>query len=126
MCKGKCGSKCLGSMIMWTLLIVGGLNWGLVGIFNLDLVAAIFGDMSVVTRIVYTLVAVAAIGTLAGGCCCKKCKKGGCCKDGSCDKGACAGGTCEMKEDEEDEECASCASGSCDTHGEEKKEGEEA
>ena len=107
MCKGKCGSKCLGSMIMWTLLIVGGLNWGLVGIFNLDLVAAIFGDMSVVTRIVYILVAVAALGSFAG-CCCKKCK------GGSCDKGACAGGTCEMKEDKE---CASCASGSCDTHG---------
>lgn len=43
------------------LLVVGGLNWGLVGIFSFDLVAAIFGDMSVVSRIVYILVAVAAL-----------------------------------------------------------------
>jgi uncharacterized membrane protein YuzA (DUF378 family) len=34
------------------LLIVGGLNWGLVGLFDFDLVAAIFGDMSVISRIV--------------------------------------------------------------------------
>lgn len=43
------------------LLIVGGLNWGLVGIFSFDLVAAIFGDLSVVSRIIYILVAVAAL-----------------------------------------------------------------
>ncbi len=43
------------------LLIVGGLNWGLVGILNLDLVAAIFGAMSVISRIVYTLVGISAI-----------------------------------------------------------------
>lgn len=43
------------------LVIVGGLNWGLVGIFNFDLVATIFGDMSVISRIVYTLVGVAAL-----------------------------------------------------------------
>jgi hypothetical protein len=43
------------------LLIVGGLNWGLVGIFNFDLVAAIFGVMSVLSRIIYILVGLAAI-----------------------------------------------------------------
>ena len=43
------------------LLIVGGLNWGLVGIFNFDLVAAIFGSMSVLARIVYALVGLAAV-----------------------------------------------------------------
>ena len=42
------------------LLIVGGLNWGLVGLFNFDLVAAIFG-VSIITNIVYTLVGVAAL-----------------------------------------------------------------
>ncbi len=104
MCKGKCGSKCVGSMIMWGLLIIGGLNWGLVGIFNWDLVAAIFGDMSVVSRIVYILVAVAALGTLVGGCCCKKCKGG-----------SCAGGACEPKDDAG---CGACAAGACDMHGE--------
>jgi hypothetical protein len=43
------------------LIIVGGLNWGLVGILEFDLVAAIFGDMSVLSRIVYILVAVGAL-----------------------------------------------------------------
>jgi len=47
------------------LVIVGGLNWALVGIFNFDLVAAIFGDMSVVSRIVYILVGISAIYLLA-------------------------------------------------------------
>ncbi|MFA5098799.1 MAG: DUF378 domain-containing protein [Candidatus Paceibacterota bacterium] len=48
----------------WTALvlaIVGGLNWGLVGILKFDLVAALFGDMSVVSRVVYALVGLAAI-----------------------------------------------------------------
>ena len=43
------------------LVIVGGLNWGLVGAFGFNLVAAIFGDMSVLSRIVYLLVGVSAI-----------------------------------------------------------------
>ena len=43
------------------LLIVGGLNWGLVGLFDFELVAAIFGEMSVVSRIVYVLVGVSAL-----------------------------------------------------------------
>lgn len=43
------------------LLIVGGLNWGLVGLFGFDLVAALFGQMSAVSRIVYVLVGVSAL-----------------------------------------------------------------
>ena len=43
------------------LVIVGGLNWGLVGAFKFDLVATIFGDMSSLSRIVYVLVGLAAI-----------------------------------------------------------------
>jgi hypothetical protein len=43
------------------LLIIGGLNWGLVGLFGFDLVATIFGEMSVVSRIVYVLVGISAI-----------------------------------------------------------------
>ncbi|MBE0432995.1 DUF378 domain-containing protein [candidate division WOR-3 bacterium] len=43
------------------LVIVGGLNWGLVGLFRFDLVAAIFGGMSIIARIVYVLVGVAAV-----------------------------------------------------------------
>jgi uncharacterized membrane protein YuzA (DUF378 family) len=48
-------------LLIWTLLVIGGLNWGLVGILNFDLVAAIFGDMSILSRIVYTLVGLAAV-----------------------------------------------------------------
>ena len=43
------------------LLVVGGLNWGLVGLFNFDLVAGIFGDMSALSRVVYILVGLAAV-----------------------------------------------------------------
>jgi len=43
------------------LLVVGGLNWGLVGTTGFDLVRAIFGDMTLLSRIVYTLVGVAAV-----------------------------------------------------------------
>ena len=42
------------------LVIVGGLNWGLVGLFDFDLVAAIFGAGSVLSRIVYILVGISA------------------------------------------------------------------
>lgn len=47
--------------VAFILVIVGALNWGLVGFFNWDLVAAIFGDMSTVSRIVYDLVGIAAL-----------------------------------------------------------------
>ena len=43
------------------LVIVGGLNWLLVGAFDFDLVAAIFGDMTAASRVVYVLVGLAAI-----------------------------------------------------------------
>lgn len=43
------------------LLIIGGLNWGLVGFFKFDLVAAIFGDMSGLSRVVYALVGLSAV-----------------------------------------------------------------
>ena len=47
--------------ITLVLLIVGGLNWGLVGLANFDLVAAIFGEMSLLSRIVYVLVGLSAL-----------------------------------------------------------------
>lgn len=46
------------------LTLVGAINWGLIGIFNFNLVAAIFGDMTVAARIVYSLVGIAAIVNL--------------------------------------------------------------
>ncbi len=50
--------------VAFILIIIGGLNWGLVGIFDYNLVAKIFGDTSVITKIVYILVAVSALYAL--------------------------------------------------------------
>ena len=47
--------------IAWVLVIVGGLNWGLIGFFQFDLVAMIFGDMTMAARIVYDLVGLSAV-----------------------------------------------------------------
>lgn len=44
------------------LLIVGGLNWGLVGFFNYNLVDAIFGAGAVLGSVVYGIVGVSAVG----------------------------------------------------------------
>ncbi len=52
--------------IALVLLIIGGLNWGLVGFFNFDLVAVIFGQMSVISRVVYSVVGVSALYILVG------------------------------------------------------------
>ncbi len=52
------------SALDWTailLVIIGGLNWGLIGLFDFNLVAAIFGPMTTFSRIVYSLVGLSAI-----------------------------------------------------------------
>jgi len=52
------------SVVDWiaiVLVIIGGINWGLVGFFDFDLVSAIFGVMSGVSRTVYALVGIAAL-----------------------------------------------------------------
>jgi uncharacterized membrane protein YuzA (DUF378 family) len=43
------------------LTVVGALNWGMIGLFNFDLVATIFGSMTIVTRTIYTLVGIAGL-----------------------------------------------------------------
>jgi uncharacterized membrane protein YuzA (DUF378 family) len=53
------------NLITLALIIVGGINWLLVGVADFDLVAAIFGDMSVASRAVYTLVGLSALYQLA-------------------------------------------------------------
>jgi len=54
------------NILSLVLLIVGGLNWGLVGLFRFDLVAIIFGEASLLSNIVYGLVGLSAIYTLIG------------------------------------------------------------
>ncbi|MFZ7120679.1 MAG: DUF378 domain-containing protein [Eubacteriaceae bacterium] len=46
------------------LILIGALNWGLVGIFQFDLVSFIFGSMTLLSRIVYTLIGLSGILTL--------------------------------------------------------------
>jgi len=49
-------------MITLILVIIGGLNWGLVGLFQFDLVATIFGGSAgIITRIIYVLVGLSAL-----------------------------------------------------------------
>lgn len=43
------------------LILIGALNWGLIGFFSFDLVRVVFGNMSVLSRIIYALVGIAAI-----------------------------------------------------------------
>lgn len=47
--------------IALTLIIIGAINWGLISLFGLDLVATIFGEMSVMSRIVYGLVGLSGL-----------------------------------------------------------------
>ena len=47
------------------LLIIGGLNWGLVGLFDFNLVSYIFGDNSFLTRTIYILVGLGSLGVTA-------------------------------------------------------------
>lgn len=47
--------------IAMALLIVGGLNWAMVGLFDVDVVATLFGAGSPATRLVYVLVGIAAL-----------------------------------------------------------------
>lgn len=61
-------------IIAFILVLVGALNWGLVGLFDFDLVARIFGEMTRVTRVVYILVGFSAVITLltTSSCCLRK------------------------------------------------------
>ena len=54
----------MGKFFKWLsfgLVFTGALNWGLIGIFNFDLVAFLFGNMSIWSRIIYTLIGFASL-----------------------------------------------------------------
>lgn len=48
-------------IILGSLIIIGALNWGLVGLFELDLVAYLLGDMSLASRIIYSIIGISAL-----------------------------------------------------------------
>ena len=52
------------NLVTLLLVIVGGVNWGLVGLLGFDLVAALFGEMSLLSRIVYVAVGASALWQL--------------------------------------------------------------
>lgn len=52
-------------IIALLLVIIGALNWGLIGFFRFDLVAAIFGQMSIFSRIIYAIIGIAGLYSLS-------------------------------------------------------------
>ena len=70
----KCGNACgLHSLAFW-LLVIGGLNWGLVGAFDLDVVNMIFGAWDWLEMLIQILIGLSGILILLKGSC-KSCKK---------------------------------------------------
>ncbi len=51
-------------LISYLFVIIGALNWGFVGIFGLDLVAKLLGDMSIWSRVIYILIGLSALVSL--------------------------------------------------------------
>ncbi len=56
-----------GGWMALIVLMVGGLNWGLIGLFDFNLVSFIFGDMTRLSRIIYSLVGLATLYTIFEG-----------------------------------------------------------
>lgn len=50
--------------ITLALVIIGAINWGLIGIFKFNLVDTIFGEMSIISRIIYTLVGISGLWSI--------------------------------------------------------------
>lgn len=51
-------------ILTYILIIIGALNWGLVGFMNIDAVALLFGEMSALSRIIYGIIGISAILSL--------------------------------------------------------------
>ncbi|RII34943.1 DUF378 domain-containing protein [Clostridium chromiireducens] len=47
------------------LVIIGGINWGLVGLFDFNLVSALFGTFSAMTRVIYCLIGIASLFSIS-------------------------------------------------------------
>lgn len=81
-CGGDCGGKCATCKIVWILIVIGGLNWGLQGLgmligTNLNVVSLILGSWPMVEAIVYVVVGLATLMKLFGKCGCGgKCEAG--------------------------------------------------
>ena len=67
--------KCTLAFIAWLLVVIGALNWGLVGAFGFNLVNYLLGAWPKVENIVYILVGLSALVSVFG-CRCQTCKDG--------------------------------------------------
>lgn len=47
--------------ILLTLVVIGAVNWGLIGFLRFDLVRVLFGDMSILSRIIYAAVGISGL-----------------------------------------------------------------
>ena len=74
MCMTK-GKMCSGHMVAWVLVLVGALNWGLVGGFGFNLVNSLLGSVPMAEKVVYILVGLSAVMMLFTGKC-KMCGHG--------------------------------------------------
>jgi len=52
-------------MVAYALVVIGAIVWGIVGFFNYNIVAALFGDATLLSRIIYSLVGISGIALLA-------------------------------------------------------------
>ena len=48
--------------VTYSVVLIGALNWGLIGAFDFDLISFFFGDMTALSRVIYTIVGLCAIG----------------------------------------------------------------
>ncbi len=79
----KMKGMCAVHKAAWILVLIGALNWGLIGLFNFNLVMMLFGGVPMVERLVYILVGASAVAMLFADKCCMK--KGVCaCADEAC------------------------------------------
>ena len=57
----ECGCISILGTIVYVLLLIGGINWGLIGAFDFNLVAYLFGEGTMLARSIYTIVGIAAL-----------------------------------------------------------------
>ena len=72
------GKSCVVCKLVGVLVGLGALNWGLVGLFQVDLVAKLLGDMTGAAKAVYILIGTAGVLKLLSLVKCCPCQKGGC------------------------------------------------
>ena len=72
------GKSCGVCQIVGCLVAIGAINWGLVGIFQVDLVAKLLGDMTVPAKVAYGLIGVAGVLKVLSLVQCCPCQKGSC------------------------------------------------